>query len=371
MIIIGDIKVMLTAVNLFMNWRIIPVVLAGILIIIALPRLIILLLKMRDILISSQTQEVSQKIIEPDKDILPSIILLLLADIILLITGNLDASIDVIDIIEFPVGFAVSLVIIWLGYRLSERFFKIYLTKITRNGGKLNEDLLLLAKWLTLLLFLFIIITIFSETHEINILGLIASLGVGGVAIAFAAQKTLEQLLGGIVLYFDRPFVLGDYVGLPDGTFGRVESIGLRSTKIRTSGKGSLMVVPNNYLTGINIENFTGASKIISIVKMNFSEHIPETKQAFIHQLILESSKNTEIDTHSITVNFEDAINDQGKKISKSQIKYFMQSSRELSQEFRFKVIQIIIENIHQKLLENGIDVETVERIRIDSQISI
>jgi hypothetical protein len=108
MIIIGDIKVMLTAVNLFMNWRIIPVVLAGILITIALPRLIILLLKMRDILISSQTQEVSQKIIEPDKEILPSIILLLLADVILLITGNLDASIDIIDIIEFPVGFAVS-----------------------------------------------------------------------------------------------------------------------------------------------------------------------------------------------------------------------------------------------------------------------
>jgi MscS family membrane protein len=157
----------------------------------------------------------------------------------------------------------------------------------------------------------------FSETHEINILGLIASLGVGGVAIAFAAQKTLEQLLGGIVLYLDRPFVLDDYVGLPDGTFGRVESIGLRSTKIRTSGKGSLMVVPNNYLTGINIENFTGASKIISIVKLNFSEYIPETKQAFIRQLILDSSKNTEIDTHNITVSFEDAINDKGKRSAK------------------------------------------------------
>jgi hypothetical protein len=48
-----------------------------------------------------------------------------------------------------------------------------------------------------------------------------------------------------------------------------------------------------------------------------------------------------------------------------------MPSSKELSQEFRFQVIQIITENIQQKLRENGIYVETVERIRIDSQISI
>ena len=42
--------------------------------------------------------------------------------------------------------------------------------------------------------------------------------------------------------------MVSDYIGLPDGTFGKVESIGLCSTKIRISGKGTLMVVPNNYL---------------------------------------------------------------------------------------------------------------------------
>ena len=85
------------------------------------------------------------------------------------------------------------------------------------------------------------LILTFCISHRINVFGIVASLGIGGIAIAFAAQKTLEQFLGGIVLTLDRPFTVGDYIGLSDGqqgkqgTFGRVESIGLRSTKIRFS----------------------------------------------------------------------------------------------------------------------------------------
>ena len=351
--------------------RLLPVGFAVILITIALPRLFRLLLRIREIVISPRTQEVYQKVVEPDKDLLQSIVLLLIADVILLITGHLVPQMDSIDIIEFPVGLSAALVIGWLGYQLFERFLKIYITQITQSGRKLNEDLLIVAKWLNIFLFLFIIVTIFSQTHEINIFGLIASLGLGGVAIAFAAQKTLEQLLGGIVLYLDRPFVLGDYIGLPDGTFGKVESIGLRSTKIRTSGKGTLMVVPNNYLTGINIENFTGASKVINVTKINFSEPIPETKKAFIHQLILNSSINTEINSRNLAVNFQDIINKKGQKITQGQLKFFIPYAGELSKDFRLQIIKIIGENIHQKLLEHGIEYKIVDQIWIDSHISI
>ncbi len=362
---------MLTAENLPINLRLLPVVFALILVIIALPRLIRLLLKIAEIIISPGNQEIYKKIIEPDQDLWQSVIILLIGDLILLITENFVPEKDLIEIIELPVGLFASLVIGWLGYRLSERFFKIYITQITQSGRKLNEDILLVAKWLNIFLFLFIIITIFSQTHQINILGLIASLGVGGIAIGFAAQKTLEQLLGGIVIYLDRPFVIGDYIGLPDETFGKVESIGLRSTKIRTSGKGTLMVVPNNYLTGINIENFTGAGKIINVTQINFSEYIPETKKAFIRQLMLDSSINTEIDSRNITISFQDIINKEGEKITQSQIKFLMPSAGDLSQEFRLQIIGIISENIHHKLLENGINYDTVDRILIDSQISI
>ena len=372
---------MLTAENLLIDWRILATVFALILVIIALPQLNRLLLRIREIVIFSHIQQVYQKVVEPDRDLLQLFSLLLIADVILLITGHLDTQRDLIDIIELPVGLSAGLVIGWLGYQLLERFFKIYITQITQSrgkvnqitqsGGKVNEDLLILGQWLAFLLFSLIIITIFAQTHEINLLGLIASLGVGGIALAFAAQKILDQLLGGIVLYLDRPFVLDDYIGLPDGTFGKVESIGLRSTKIRTSGKGTLVVVPNNYLTGINIENFTGASKIINIFKLNFSEPIPEAKKAFIRQLISDASRNTEIDPRSITVNFQDIINEERQKITQGQIKFLMLSAGESSKAFRLQLIEILRENIDQKLLDNGISCKLVDRIWIDSQISI
>ncbi len=351
--------------------ELLPVGFALILVIIALPRLIGLLLRIREIVISSRIQEVYQKVVEPERDLLQSLVLVLIADVILLIKGHFVPKMDLIHIIEIPVGLSAALVIGWLSYHLFDRYFKIYLTKLTLSGRKINEELLIVAKWLAFLLFLLIIITIFSQTHEINILGLIASLGVGGVAIAFAAQKTLEQLLGGIVLYLDRPFVLDDYIGLPDGTFGKVESIGLRSTKIRTSGKGTLMVVPNNYLTGINIENFTGAGKVINVTKINFSEHIPDPKKAFIRQLISDANINTEVDSRNITVNFQELINEEGIEITQGQIKFFMPSAEGLSQEFRLQIIKIVRENIAQKLLDNGIGYEIVDQVWIDSQISI
>ena len=353
------------------NWPIIPVGLAIILVIIALPQILRLLLSLRESIATTETQEIYQRIINPDQALLQSIILLLLADIILLVTHHLVPKLQSINIIEFPIGISVSLVISWIGYRLIERFFTIYLTKITQNGQKLNSDLLIVAKGLTFFVFLFIIITIFSQAHEINIFGLIASLGLSGVAIAFAAQKTLEQLLGGIVLYLDRPFVVSDYIGLPDGTFGKVESMGLRSTKIRTSGKGTLMVVPNNYLTQINIENFTGASKLINIIKLSFFEYLSDSKKSFVSQLITESSLKNEVESRNIHVDFEDIINDKNEKITQAQIKYFMPLKDKNPGDFRIQIIKIIGENIRHQLLEHGINHEIIDSIFINSEISI
>ena len=286
-------------------------------------------------------------------------------------THRLVPKLQSINIIEFPIGVSVSLVISWIGYRLIERFFTIYLTRITQNGQKFNSDVLIFAKGLTFVLFLFLIITIFSQAHPINIFGLIASLGIRGVAITFAAQKTLEQLLGGIVLYLDRPFMVSDYIGLPDGTFGTVESIGLRSTKIRTSGKGTLMVVPNNYLTQINIENFTGASKLINIIKVSFFEYLSDRKKSFVSQLITESSLKNEVDSRNVHVEFEEIIDNQDEQITQAQMKNYMPLKDKNSENFRIQIIKIIGENIRHQLLEHGINHEIIDSIFINSEISI
>ncbi|WP_171060620.1 mechanosensitive ion channel family protein [Poseidonocella sp. HB161398] len=84
--------------------------------------------------------------------------------------------------------------------------------------------------------------------------GVLTGLGIGGVALAFAARETVSNLLGGAILLADRPFKRADLVEL-DGTMATIETVGLRSTRLRTL-EDSLMVVPNSRLSDQPIVNW-------------------------------------------------------------------------------------------------------------------
>ena len=194
-----------------------------------------------------------------------------------------------------------------------------------QSERKINSELLLVTRFIANGLFVIVVVVIFAQIHNINIIGLLASLGVGGLAIAFAAQKTLEQILGGIVLFLDRPFVVDDYIRLPDDTFGRVESIGLRSTKIRSSGKGTLVIVPNSTLAGSNIENFTSTKKVISLFYLRFSRLLTEEDKAFVKQIILNSTEDIlGIDPRSTDVKFHTLDPEARSPQTQAHIYFFM-----------------------------------------------
>jgi MscS family membrane protein len=94
----------------------------------------------------------------------------------------------------------------------------------------------------------------------INIAAVLTGLGIGGIAIAFAAQKTLENLFGGIMIISDHPIRVGDFCRAGD-YLGIIENIGLRSTRIRTL-KRTVVSVPNGQLAVMSLENFTMRDKI-------------------------------------------------------------------------------------------------------------
>lgn len=93
-----------------------------------------------------------------------------------------------------------------------------------------------------------------------NIGGLLAGLGIGGLAVALAAQKTLENLFGGFVLVADRPFRIGDFCRAGEH-LGTVEDIGIRSSRIRTLDR-TLVCVPNAELSTARIENYGVRDKL-------------------------------------------------------------------------------------------------------------
>jgi MscS family membrane protein len=93
-----------------------------------------------------------------------------------------------------------------------------------------------------------------------NLSAALAGLGIGGIAVALAAQKTIENFFGGIAILTDRVMRVGDLCRVGD-TIGTVEDIGLRSTRIRTFERG-LISVPNGSLSTANVENLSARDKM-------------------------------------------------------------------------------------------------------------
>ncbi len=321
--------------------------------------------------LSPQFKRLYQLVVTPHQQGLAIATLLVILDLMLL---NLEFLPAWGQYVELIIGLGTALFIAWLGLRLSEQFFGNYLLDASiQNRRKVNSELLIVAKLVSNAVVIVTLIILFAQVHQVNIFGLVASLGVGGLAIAFAAQKTLEQFLGGIVIYIDRPFVVDDYIGLPDGTFGRVESIGLRSTKIRTSGKGTLTIIPNSSLTQVNIENFTGAKKSILLTYLTFDRVIPLEEKALIRQIILSSTVDIfGIDSRNTDVSFNDVITNESEPKTRAQINFFILGSGEVSMDLRRQLLDAANQSIGQQLREYGIGFNLEEQtISVDSPITI
>jgi MscS family membrane protein len=94
----------------------------------------------------------------------------------------------------------------------------------------------------------------------VNVTGILAGLGVGGLAVALAAQKTVENLFGGVTLAADQPVRVGDFCRFGD-KLGTVEEIGMRSTRVRTLDR-TVVTVPNAEFSALALENFTSRDRI-------------------------------------------------------------------------------------------------------------
>lgn len=110
----------------------------------------------------------------------------------------------------------------------------------------------------TFLLVVAIILVVQNLGYSVS--SLLAGLGIGGLAVALAAQETLGNFFGSVSLVADRPFKVGDWIQVGDKVDGDVEAIGMRSTKVRTWSK-SLMSIPNKVLANEMIENWSRMPK--------------------------------------------------------------------------------------------------------------
>jgi MscS family membrane protein len=143
------------------------------------------------------------------------------------------------------------------------------------------------------------------QSHGYDVLALLAGLGLGGQAFALAAQDTLANLFGSVVVAIDQPFRIGEYVkiGANEGT---VEDIGLRSTKLRNASK-NLIVLPNKMVAAeaiVNNSRFT-QRRSDQVIGLTYAT-TPEKMGAIVTEIRSIILAEDEVDPTSVLVFFRD-----------------------------------------------------------------
>jgi MscS family membrane protein len=158
---------------------------------------------------------------------------------------------------------------LWLLSTITDRGYErvVNRTRMQHGGG---ESILILMQRLNRIVLLTIALVGALAILGVNVKTTLAGLGIGGLAIALAAQKTLENLIGGLSLLMDKAIRVGDFCQIGD-QLGTVEDVGLRSLKLRTLDQ-NLSVVPNGSLAQMQFQNMARRSKLL--INQTFSLRI-------------------------------------------------------------------------------------------------
>jgi len=172
-----------------------------------------------------------------------------LNDDIINMTGRVQTLIE--EIVLLLQGLTLAAFVVLVFNSLARRIWTV--PGVKREG--LDASLVRLAIRLTGIILAGFVLATVATRLGMPLYGVVASLGVGGLALALAVRPTLENFIGGIILYADRPVSVGDMCKF-GGVQGTVEAIGLRSTKIRAVDR-TLVTVQNSDFAEMSITNFS------------------------------------------------------------------------------------------------------------------
>ena len=200
--------------------------------------------------------------------------------------------------------FAFSVVVFWILLRA----FNAILDHAHEVAVQRQMGVAPLMPWLKkalLVVFFAVGLLMVAKNLGLDVGAALTTLGIGGLAFALAAQDTIANVFGSVVVATDQPFKVGETVQIGSNT-GVVEDIGLRSTRIRTLAK-SLLVIPNKTVAGetiTNLSRFTGR-RIETIVGLTYSTTADQMQQ-LVEDIRRLLQAEAEIDPTSVAVYFRD-----------------------------------------------------------------
>ena len=241
------------------------------------------------------------------------------------------------------------LCLIWAGWKGANRCENHFKNKNDDTSSTKLDTLLapMMGKLIKSFVLIFGVFVIAGLLH-LPLASLLTGLGIGGIAIAMAAKETIANVFGSVTVLLDRPFQIGDWVKIGD-IEGHVESMGFRSTRIRTF-YDSLITIPNATLLTANVDNM-GARKYRRVktslrISYNTTSDKINALRAQISHVFAESNLVRKEGCDLV-------LEDYGPTCLSLGIQFFLQvHSAEAEREEKHRILNTIIQKAHDLLIE-------------------
>jgi MscS family membrane protein len=215
----------------------------------------------------------------------------------------IEPSVRVRLYLERGVALLFFLGLAWLAMRIVDLIIRRLAVVLRSRNQSFSYSVLPLAARVVKMTILLLMIAAVLSNWGYNTTTIVAGLGVGGIAIALAAQKTIENFFGGVAVVSDRPVAVGDFCKFGD-RMGTVEDIGLRSTRIRTLER-TLVTVPNGQFSSMTLENFDLRDKMLFHFTLNLRRDTkPDQVRALLASITKTLAEHPKLETGPIPVRF-------------------------------------------------------------------
>lgn len=174
---------------------------------------------------------------------------------------NLPVSIVARQLMLKYIGVFAAAALTWFLMRLIDAISHLVIRRMEEHGQRQIVSVASLLRRAAKILLLFGVMVAILDTFGIDVTTGVAALGIGGIALALGAQKTVENLVGSVSLIADKPVQIGDFCKIGD-VKGTVEDIGIRSTRIRTLAR-TVVTIPNGDLSSQKIENYSRRDRFL------------------------------------------------------------------------------------------------------------
>lgn len=185
--------------------------------------------------------------------------------------------------------FLIVLIVFFIFSKYSKKHINFFLSRkshVPQLSSFLSETYFYIVNLTGLVLGLLVL--------GLRIQELFATLAIFGIAVGFAARNTIENFISGLIIFWDKPFYLGDYIEVGK-YYGRVAEITLRSTRIRTN-KNEYIIIPNSEITNSQLINHSkkGAIRIEVPITIDYNEDIEKVRNVLLSVLAGDKRINRE-----------------------------------------------------------------------------